>query len=95
MASLIDGSAIQHLVQDIDTSKINHKAKSSGPDSAPKSRALDMVSKLEPSRGPAHEHWWNLTSPQLALMLEEAGYPVERQLEILLFYNHTIVCCRL
>ncbi|KAL2862514.1 aromatic prenyltransferase [Aspergillus lucknowensis] len=53
--------------------------------------ALQVVSKLEPSRGPSHEYWWNLTAPQLALMLKEAGYPPEKQLETLLFYYHWVV----
>ncbi|KAL4938151.1 hypothetical protein BDV06DRAFT_61084 [Aspergillus oleicola] len=53
--------------------------------------ALEVVSKLEPSCGPSHEHWWKLTGPQLALMLEEADYPVEKQFETLLFYYHWIV----
>ncbi|KAL4953395.1 aromatic prenyltransferase [Aspergillus filifer] len=53
--------------------------------------ALKVISKLEPSRGVSHEHWWKLTGPQLALMLEEADYPVEKQFETLLFYYHWIV----
>lgn len=57
--------------------------------------ALEVVSKLEPSRGPSHTHWWQHTGFQLALMLKEAGYPVEKQLETLLFYYHWIVRCAL
>ncbi|KAL4783268.1 aromatic prenyltransferase [Aspergillus varians] len=53
--------------------------------------ALEVVSKLEPSRGPSHAHWWERTSPQLAQMLREAQYPVEKQLETLLFYYHWVV----
>lgn len=95
MGILTDGSAIQDLVQDIGTSKMDHEAKFNGTDLTPGRKALDMVSKLGPSHGFADEHCWNLTSPQLASMLEEASYPVERQVEILLFYYHWIVCCRL
>ncbi|KAF9893888.1 hypothetical protein FE257_010058 [Aspergillus nanangensis] len=72
-----------HLAQDM-----KHNP---NPNNGPRSKAFDMISKLEPSRGPAHQHWWNLTGPQLASMLEEAAYAVERQLEILLFYYHWIV----
>lgn len=56
-----------------------------------KLKVLDIVSKLEPSLGPSHTHWWKLTSPQLALMLEAADYPIEKQFETLLFYYHWVV----
>ncbi|BCS28508.1 uncharacterized protein APUU_70078S [Aspergillus puulaauensis] len=51
---------------------------------------LDVLSKLEPSRGASHAHWWKRTGPQLALMLKEAGYAVDKQFEVLLFYYHWI-----
>ncbi|KAL6230047.1 hypothetical protein BDW75DRAFT_234723 [Aspergillus navahoensis] len=53
-------------------------------------KVLDVVSKLEPSRGPSYAHWWKLTGPQLALMLQAAKYPIEKQFETLLFYYHWI-----
>lgn len=53
---------------------------------------LDVLSKLGPSRGASHAHWWKRTGPQLALMLKEAGYTVDKQFEVLLFYYHWIVC---
>lgn len=53
---------------------------------------LDVLSRLEPSRGASHAHWWKRTGPQLALMLKEAGYTVDKQFEVLLFYYHWIVC---
>lgn len=92
MGSLTEGSTIQHLGKDIGTSETNNKTRYNGSYLATKSKALDMVSQAELSRGPVHEHWWNLTGPQLASMLEEAGYTMDRQLEILLFYYHWIVC---
>ncbi|KAL4984565.1 tryptophan dimethylallyltransferase-domain-containing protein [Aspergillus falconensis] len=61
--------------QDIVASKRNGSADTS------KFKVLDVVSKLEPSRGPSHAHWWKLTSPQLALMLEAAKYPINKQFE--------------
>ncbi|KAL5001062.1 aromatic prenyltransferase [Aspergillus recurvatus] len=65
--------------------------KGNGIAATPKLKVLDIVSKLEPSRGPSHAHWWKLTGPQLALMLEAAEYPIDKQFESLLFYYHWIV----
>ncbi|KAL4747129.1 hypothetical protein BDW72DRAFT_209828 [Aspergillus terricola var. indicus] len=65
--------------------------KKNGCADSPKLKVLDIVSKLEPSRGPSHTHWWKLTGSQLALMLEAADYPIEKQFETLLFYYHWVV----
>jgi hypothetical protein len=79
--------------EDQSTRKVHWGQEGSGQSPEARPRALDMISRLEPSRGPSHAHWWHIISPQLAVMLEETGYPVEKQLEILTFLYHWVVCC--
>jgi hypothetical protein len=37
------------------------------------------------------EFWWNLTGYHLAVMIDAAGYSIEKQYEVLLFHYHWIV----
>ena len=41
-----------------------------------------------PSRDPDTDFWWNYSGLHLALMLEEAEYAPEKQMEALLFFHH-------
>ncbi|CBF82275.1 uncharacterized protein ANIA_11194 [Aspergillus nidulans FGSC A4] len=77
--------------EDQSTRKVHWGQEGSGQSPEARPRALDMISRLEPSRGPSHAHWWHIISPQLAVMLEETGYPVEKQLEILTFLYHWVI----
>lgn len=58
-------------------------------DSAPK--AWVALRQLLPARDEDTEYWWKATGPQLALMLEAAGYSMEKQYEALLFHNQWMV----
>ncbi|KAI5868213.1 aromatic prenyltransferase [Durotheca rogersii] len=44
-----------------------------------------------PARSYDIEFWWQVTGYHLAKMVEAAGYPIERQYEVLLFHYHWIV----
>ncbi|KKK13967.1 hypothetical protein ARAM_000199 [Aspergillus rambellii] len=89
----IDGdmkSSLEHGTnKHSDKDSPQHFSYSSEPENGPK--AWEIVSRWETSLGPSHEHWWRLTGPQLSTMLEEAGYPVHKQLEIVLFHYHRVV----
>ena len=37
------------------------------------------------------EFWWKLTGYHIAVMIEAAGYSIEKQYEVLLFHYHWIV----
>lgn len=37
------------------------------------------------------QFWWNLTGYHLAVMIDAAGYSIEKQYEVLLFHYHWIV----
>ncbi|KAI1124398.1 dimethylallyl tryptophan synthase GliD1 [Nemania abortiva] len=57
-------------------------------------KAPNMWSSLSqwlPSRDSDSDYWWKLTGEHLAIMLEAAGYSVERQYNALLFHYHWIV----
>lgn len=41
-----------------------------------------------PSRDPDTDFWWKYSGLHLALMLEEAGYSPDKQMEGLLFFYH-------
>lgn len=55
------------------------------------SEAWKKLSKLLPSRDIDSDFWWNLTGKHLALLLDAAGYAIERQYEALLFHYHWAV----
>lgn len=44
--------------------------------------------QLLPSRNHDQDFWWKVTGRQLAVLLEAAGYPIERQYNTLLFHYH-------
>lgn len=41
-----------------------------------------------PSRDPDTDFWWRYSGLHLALMLEEADYPFDKQIEALVFFYH-------
>jgi len=44
-----------------------------------------------PARTPDSDYWWRLTGPHLAAMVQQAGYPLEKQIEALIFhYNWSV-----
>jgi len=47
--------------------------------------------QLLPSRNHDQDFWWKVTGRQLAVLLEAAGYPIERQYNTLLFHYHWAV----
>ncbi|KAK7937316.1 uncharacterized protein PG986_014184 [Apiospora aurea] len=53
--------------------------------------AWTKIAQYLPPRNPQYDFWWQLTGRHLAVMLDSAGYPVERQYEALMFhYNWAI-----
>ncbi|KAK1751940.1 tryptophan dimethylallyltransferase-domain-containing protein [Echria macrotheca] len=46
------------------------------------------LSQYLPSRDPDSDFWWKFSGLHLALMLEEAEYPPEKQIEALVFFYH-------
>lgn len=53
--------------------------------------AWETIRQLLPSRHFDVDFWWNISGSQLAMMMEAAQYPVEKQYEILMFHYHWIV----
>ncbi|KAF4200322.1 hypothetical protein CNMCM8927_003500 [Aspergillus lentulus] len=51
------------------------------------------VSRHLPVQDEDQQFWWKLTGHHLARMMHEAGYPLHRQLEYLLFHRFKIVPC--
>ncbi|KAL2863261.1 tryptophan dimethylallyltransferase-domain-containing protein [Aspergillus lucknowensis] len=51
-------------------------------------QAWKILSQTLPSRDPNADAWWQLTGRHLALLLDAAGYPIERQYECLLYHYH-------
>ncbi|KAF5642997.1 hypothetical protein F25303_6369 [Fusarium sp. NRRL 25303] len=49
------------------------------------------INKWLPRRGARQDFWWDVTGRHLATMLHEAGYPLSRQYECLLFHYYVIV----
>ncbi|KJZ75358.1 hypothetical protein HIM_05284 [Hirsutella minnesotensis 3608] len=55
------------------------------------SKVWQALSALLPPRSPDCNYWWKLTGKQLAVLVDAAGYTVEKQYEALLFHYHLIV----
>ncbi|KAF3759925.1 dimethylallyl tryptophan synthase GliD1 [Cryphonectria parasitica EP155] len=55
------------------------------------SQVWDKLSKLLPTREVDSEFWWQLTGRHLAILVDAAGYSLERQYEALLFHYHWAV----
>ncbi|KAF2136061.1 uncharacterized protein K452DRAFT_292714 [Aplosporella prunicola CBS 121167] len=51
----------------------------------------NAISRFLPVSHPDHSYWWKVTGRHLALMMHEAEYPLERQIENLLFYFFTVI----
>ena len=49
------------------------------------------LAKWLPERSDDYNYWWLLTGRHLALMLQEAQYPIHQQYEILLFHYYIII----
>lgn len=54
-------------------------------------KTWDTLTQLLPSRNHDQDFWWKVTGRQLAVLLEAAGYPIERQYNTLLFHYHWAV----
>lgn len=50
-----------------------------------------MLSRWLPARNADCDYWWQLTGPQLEIMLSEAGYSVKEQYEAMLFHYYAVV----
>ena len=55
-------------------------------------QAWKVLSQTLPSRGPDVDAWWQLTGRHLAVLLDAAAYPIEKQYECLLYHYHYAVC---
>lgn len=51
-------------------------------------QAWKVLSQTLPSRGPDVDAWWQLTGRHLAVLLDAAAYPIEKQYECLLYHYH-------
>lgn len=51
-------------------------------------QAWRKLTQYLPSRDSDTDFWWRYSGLHLALMLEEADYPPEKQLESLIFFYH-------
>lgn len=47
-----------------------------------------------PTRTHDEDYWWQKSGPQLAALVEGAGYTLAKQYEALLFHYHWMVCHR-
>lgn len=65
--------------------------KNGTPKQAQPTKAWTTLSQLLPTRDANSNFWWAVTGLQLSLMLDAAGYPIERQYEALLFHYHWAV----
>ncbi|KAL4867064.1 hypothetical protein BDV12DRAFT_210075 [Aspergillus spectabilis] len=50
--------------------------------------AWKVLSQTLPPRNPDADAWWQLTGRHLAVLLDAAAYPIERQYECLLYHYH-------
>ncbi|PPJ60937.1 hypothetical protein CBER1_08601 [Cercospora berteroae] len=53
--------------------------------------AFETLTSILPARSADEDYWWNLTGPQLAALVEGAGYAPAKQYEALLFHYHWMV----
>ncbi|KAK8050739.1 hypothetical protein PG994_012469 [Apiospora phragmitis] len=54
-------------------------------------QAWERLSQCLPPRDADSEFWWQLHGRQLAVLLDAAGYTLERQLEVLVFHHQWVV----
>lgn len=54
-------------------------------------QAWKVLFQTLPSRGPDTDAWWRLTGRHLAVLLDAAAYPIEKQYECLLYHYHYAV----
>jgi hypothetical protein len=64
---------------------VENTLKTSTPD---RLRAWSTIQQYLPPRNADYDFWWQLTGRHLALLLEKAGYAIERQYEALMFHYH-------
>ncbi|KAF2799612.1 dimethylallyl tryptophan synthase GliD1 [Melanomma pulvis-pyrius CBS 109.77] len=69
-------------------STLKAESKTSISKSKPTTSVWNSLSLWLPSRNPDYDFWWGLTGPHLAVMLDAADYPTEKQYEMLLFHYH-------
>ncbi|KAL4978881.1 aromatic prenyltransferase [Aspergillus desertorum] len=65
---------------------VSHKR--SWSDGGTSTQAWKILSQTLPSRGPDVDAWWQLTGRHLAVLLDAAAYPIDRQYECLLYHYH-------
>jgi hypothetical protein len=53
--------------------------------------AWTALNQYLPPRSADYDFWWQLTGRHVALQVEAAGYPIEKQYEALLFHYHWAV----
>lgn len=53
--------------------------------------AWQTLSQILPPRDEDKDYWWKLTGLHMAHVLHEAGYPMAKQYETLLFHYHWAV----
>ena len=56
------------------------------------SQAWKTMMQYLPGRNADCDYWWQLTGRHLAVLVEAAGYPIEKQYEALMFHYHWTVC---
>lgn len=54
-------------------------------------KAWKALSQCLPPRDPDVDRWWQITGQHLAAMCEAAGYPMEKQYEVLLMHHQYTV----
>ena len=58
-------------------------------------QAWRTLSQCLPTRDLDSDYWWRLTGRHMAIIVEAAGYAIEKQYEALLFHYHWTVSCRI
>jgi hypothetical protein len=60
-------------------------------DSELRQKAWLALNQCLPPRDADSNFWWQLTGRQLAALVEAAGYPIEKQYEVLMIHYHWTV----
>ncbi|KAK5633970.1 hypothetical protein RRF57_009684 [Xylaria bambusicola] len=69
--------------------KLNGYSNGTSAKASPVSTAVwNKLKQYLPSRDPDTDFWWKYSGLHLALMLEEAEYPPEKQMAALLFFYY-------
>ena len=61
------------------------------PKASTETAAWETLAQYLPARSPDTDYWWQLTGRHLAVLAEAAGYPIDKQYEVLLFHYHWAV----